>query len=277
MNDRIFNYFSCLANSSRMVWKLQILYLPLLSKVSPSFHQSIQWPHFIRAFPDLKKITVRMDRSYDERVTRIRSNSTRVSNLREMSLQGCNIEHLTPIIMGTNLQYLTLSDVSSQLQLKVIASYCPSLQTLQVIRSSLILQEVEAFDISFPHLKKVYFFSVNCQSSPLLNILSVAPQLEDVQANVPTDLTDDAIIKMLNNSRLLQLKRLVFTACLCPNRHENNQSQSCLTVSSVLQLFDDCPTLQCLGDLRIWRLSSEDHVQVSYKLKMLSEKHKLNF
>ena len=218
-----------------------------------------------------------MDRSYDEKVTRIRPNSLRISYLKEMSLHGCNIEHLTPIMAGTNLQYLTLSDVSSQLQLKVIASYCPSLQTLQVIRSSLILQEKEAFDITFPHLKKVYFFSVNCQSSPLLNILSVAPQLEDVQANIPFDLTDDAITNMLNNSRLFMLKRLIFTSCLCPNRHENNQTQSCLTVNSVLQLFDNCPTLQCLGDSRIWRLSSEDHVQVSRKLKILSENVFLKF
>ena len=245
-------------NLARQELPLQILYVP--------------WIHLnvsdLRAFPELKKITVRMERTHEDRFS-TEKYDFKLSNLKEMNLLNCHLQHLTPI-MGTNLEFLSLSDVSSKIQCKVIAKYCPALETLQVIRSSLVMEENEN-EIFFPRLRKLYFFSVHCQSSPLLKILSASPQIEDVQANLTQGVTDAALLLQLNNGRFLQLKRLVFTVCLCPNRHDEGNQPS-LTLTSVLSLFESCQSLQSLGDLRLWNLNSDEFALVTQKLKNMSEK-----
>ena len=102
---------------------------------------------------------------------------------------------------------------------------------------------------------------MDCKSSPLVPLLSVASNLEDIHANLPSSgFNDEFIIQLLNDGGLKKLKRLVITPCLCPSAHLEMPEK--LTSTSIFKLFESTQ-ISYLGDLRLWSLDEKECNMIS--------------
>lgn len=182
---------------------------------------------------------------------------------------------------GSRLTLLKVETVLATIPLDVVGNCCTLLAELQIINSRISTGDHECDKGNqpfFAHLRLVYFFFVNYQTtnggrqpySALHCILKHARHLEGIQATGTSTLSDDCLYTILAFNPLLSLKRLVLTdACnsqmdnlgssgnILPRSTGSNlaSSRPNLSVEAVVRLFATCPMLHSVGDLRHWALS----------------------
>ena len=141
-------------------------------------------------------------------------------------------------------------------------------------------------DNYFSKLKLLYFFLVQyivpdnaspSSSSALHCILRHAKRIEGVQATGCATFDDGALKDIMDNANPMRsLRRFVMTDASVPQNSSNEEEEAGsemrpsalpLTSASVLRLFDRCPNLQCVGDLRHWDISPPNRRAVARKVQ----------
>ena len=103
------------------------------------------------------------------------------------------------------------------------------------------------------------------------------PSIRPSKNNVPFYLTI--------GHRLYSLRRFVLTDA-CNSQHDinetndiglqkrnNDESKPNLSSISILRLFGQCPKLQCVGDLRHWRIPSHEKKDICKKIAAIHGGH----
>jgi hypothetical protein len=210
------------------------------------------------------------------------------------------------VTFGQGLTKLKVETVLTTVPLEVIGRNCPHLADLQIINARVAIADhncaAEAEETNFfAHLKLVNFFFVRYKIkavkaaqepiSALHCILRHSVQLEGIQASGTNTLTDECLASIVQVNPLSHLKRFILTdACnsqqdipndrghelQSPSAPAVNNSRPGLTSASVLLLYDVCPRLQCIGDLRHWAIPDADRRQMWKKINCSSNKWLLN-
>lgn len=206
--------------------------------------------------------------------------------LRSLMLGGLHSNQILKdlvVVWGRQLTTLKVETVLTVIPLEVIAKHCWNLAELQVINARLAVQDHDCeLDYGmenppFANLKLVYFFLVKYLkitqggSLPLTAlhcILRHAKSLEGIQATGTPIFTDDSLEETLMVNPLRNLRRFILTTVCHPT--ENNAPathSSNLSIRSVYKLFEHCPHLQCIGDLRHWAISPEERRQMFQRIR----------
>jgi len=185
-------------------------------------------------------------------------------------------------VVGPQLTVLKIETVHFDIDIEMIGRSCTCLEDLSIINARVCVTpstDSQAFPPLplFQNLIKLYFFlvfylpapipqlprpphSVQAPSSlphpatgytALHSILSKAIKLESVQVTGTSALTDTCLESILTKNPLSYLRRLVISNASC----QDTGVVVPLTGRSVSLLHSNCPSLQCLGDLRHWAVS----------------------
>lgn len=182
-------------------------------------------------------------------------------------------------VIGHQLTTLKIETVLTDIPLQIIGNHCRNLIELQIINGRLAIKDHHCKDDKgfFEKLKILYLFLVQYISyedsvdnkepqTALHCLLKHAVNIECVQATGCPTFTDQSLKDILEvNNSMSNLRRFIMTDASVQDQATGTSLT--LTSMSILQLFDRCSHLQCVGDLRHWNITPAERRIIAKKVQ----------
>ena len=257
-------------------YSLKSLFLPVTN--GTDFRQ------VIKAFPELEDLRLWTSVPQLRDIDVMASDLPKLQSLLLGGLHSSRILSDLVQSIGSQLTTLKVETVLTVIPLQIIGRNCPGLVELQIINGRVAIRdhlcEAESF---FSELKLLYLFLVqyvmidddeenNTASedegapiSALHCLLRHARGLEAFQATGCADFDDDSLKYAMMTNPLSRLRRFIMTDTAL--QQDPTGTSLTLTSSSVLRLFEACPNLQCVGDLRHWNISPAERRRIAKQIQ----------
>jgi len=260
-------------SQTKSVFALRSIFLPVSSQ--HTLH------NVIKSFPALQEFSLWTCLSHLPLISK--SDLACVESLKIGGLNYSSLLTEMTSLIGEQLLNLKIETVHFDINIDIIAHYCPNIEELSLINARICVthpNEKPPYSLNtkiFTKLKKLYLFLVSYLTThdmprgqapanitdparvrnpttgltALHSILSSGVMLENVTVTGTNVLTDQCLSEILKNNPLTHLKRLIMSI---PSTQEQMLVIP-LTLLSVVALYHSCPNLQCIGDLRHWAIS----------------------
>ena len=182
---------------------------------------------------------------------------SKFKHIRKLKFNKIEFELLIETLKSMNNQITAIDLVTSKgnLDIGALSKLCPNLITLEIYYSKNVSSKTP---VKFVNLTRIVIYSTDLSGEAANDILENSPNLEHVTLSSAATLDFTMLLKMLNKGCLKFVDELAI------------MSAPCLDILCLELLIEKLPTLQIIGRLEGWNVTS---VQLEHLRKRLKQEN----